>query len=1317
MNKTKKSILSIVMSIVIMLTTCLPLNFSVYAADATITLKHNKVKFGDNIEFSINGYDTTNNGAKWIALYDVTDTNGEITEEIKYEYRTYIYPNGGTDYSFKTDATGDKGLFCEVGRNYKIRLYSDFSYAVVSDSGVINVVSEITEPTNPSVVATASTVKLGDNLEFTISNYDVSNTAAWIALYDVTDTNGEITEEIKQSYKGYLYLNESKNYSFNSATYCEVGRTYKAKLWANGDYLPVCESSPVKIISETLEAQVTVTPEQIDSDGTVTVKITGIDPKSTGLWLSFVDGTEANIFRYYDYKYMNELNGGTGIFTFDPTGSGKGDWGFKCEIGKSYKFFLFTDGGYNRVATSNVFTINAPPELKDVEGKFDYKTNQASIRGRITSGKGKEIDLTLKTPAGAEKKYTTTTRLGGQFYLQTQDSFTEDGIYEITATGQKVETPVTVNFKHDINDTIPELSISNSIIQKQADIGVTISGVSDKTKGYKLALYSENKLLWEKSIDQLYFTDKTFSFYGENELSANDFTNNYVDGKSYEFRITTNGESKAISQSFCVVGGAYCATKQALYERNQPVEIKVDNVPNPQPRDWVGMYKANEDNKIKLIWYGYLEELEVKDGYYIFDPETAFLEGFFMENASQYKGGESFKLRLFSGDNYENVLYTTQPFDVISDAEISADVTELSGIASIAGNITAGKDAIILFDITAPNGKVDQKVEISSDNGNFYCNFPFDTTVYGKYTVKVSSPNCADVVSIAFDYSNASSELLPTASLQKKIMLADEAITLTLNDIQDIQNDYIALYEADDENYSNPIWSNRLGNIKDISAVEPLLPNQTRVVFHPNTIRSQNKNRYVGGKQYKFVTFYGNSALVQCRTEKFSLSDITANCIVDVANKTVTMEGSLSSKTAQQIEATLISPTGKKQTYTTISDKNGEFSTAVQIPFIENGVYEVLISCTALNQSITVTFEYNMDIFVNVVADYQNKKLIIDGRIFGGAGETVSALVKNSTNHTSFVESTLSKLYGEFNFIVPINSDTTDTYDITITHGLNVYHMTFEYIPRVAVNNQTKEITISGYSELQKGSQITLKVINPSAKIDKLAQVAVDEAGYYEFSYTLTSQVAGTYKVYIGGVGKTSPEEFSFHVYNAANPPQNTHTPDTVITTDSGGLGVVIEVPKEVTNVTNPNLTVNELPHWAESTREFAKAADNYRLIKTFLINLYDSTTLITKVEGGKIKLTIPFEGDSTKQYFVLRYNDDNTVTELATTYKDGKITFETDHFSTYAIAVKTDIVSEKPITEVPRTADTMPISAVWILSLIGCALLVLGKINSKIKE
>ncbi|MEG2429312.1 MAG: LPXTG cell wall anchor domain-containing protein, partial [Oscillospiraceae bacterium] len=63
------------------------------------------------------------------------------------------------------------------------------------------------------------------------------------------------------------------------------------------------------------------------------------------------------------------------------------------------------------------------------------------------------------------------------------------------------------------------------------------------------------------------------------------------------------------------------------------------------------------------------------------------------------------------------------------------------------------------------------------------------------------------------------------------------------------------------------------------------------------------------------------------------------------------------------------------------------------------------------------------------------------------------------------------------------------------------------------------------------------------------------------------------------------------------------------------------------------------------------------------------------------------------------------TITELKAVYKDGMVTFETDHFSKFAIATAKN----------PQTSDATPIIPLMALVTIAGATLVITKKSKKI--
>lgn len=75
---------------------------------------------------------------------------------------------------------------------------------------------------------------------------------------------------------------------------------------------------------------------------------------------------------------------------------------------------------------------------------------------------------------------------------------------------------------------------------------------------------------------------------------------------------------------------------------------------------------------------------------------------------------------------------------------------------------------------------------------------------------------------------------------------------------------------------------------------------------------------------------------------------------------------------------------------------------------------------------------------------------------------------------------------------------------------------------------------------------------------------------------------------------------------------------------------------------------------------------------------------LISDFGGGKVKVDIPFtpaKGNEGKDYKVLYIADDGKTEEISTSYKDGYLMVELEHFSEYVIV--RDVVAEQPPTNV----------------------------------
>lgn len=97
-------------------------------------------------------------------------------------------------------------------------------------------------------------------------------------------------------------------------------------------------------------------------------------------------------------------------------------------------------------------------------------------------------------------------------------------------------------------------------------------------------------------------------------------------------------------------------------------------------------------------------------------------------------------------------------------------------------------------------------------------------------------------------------------------------------------------------------------------------------------------------------------------------------------------------------------------------------------------------------------------------------------------------------------------------------------------------------------------------------------------------------------------------------------------------------------------------------------------------------------------LNLFDANKAEINQLSGKIKVTLDVPFEVSKGYTVKVYRvDGDKLTECASTVKDGKITFETDHFSTYVFTEE---------ATVPDTGDSSNVHILAVIFMAGCVIL-----------
>ena len=113
-------------------------------------------------------------------------------------------------------------------------------------------------------------------------------------------------------------------------------------------------------------------------------------------------------------------------------------------------------------------------------------------------------------------------------------------------------------------------------------------------------------------------------------------------------------------------------------------------------------------------------------------------------------------------------------------------------------------------------------------------------------------------------------------------------------------------------------------------------------------------------------------------------------------------------------------------------------------------------------------------------------------------------------------------------------------------------------------------------------------------------------------------------------------------------------------------------------------------------------------------LKLVDAENAVIQPDG-KVKITLPvFENIKDAKYVAVYRLDDSKFTHLSTSeVKDGKFTFETDHFSTYLFASVDNPATDSTVDgSETTTGDTAPIAGMMVAALaaVGAVVLVSAK-------
>jgi len=142
--------------------------------------------------------------------------------------------------------------------------------------------------------------------------------------------------------------------------------------------------------------------------------------------------------------------------------------------------------------------------------------------------------------------------------------------------------------------------------------------------------------------------------------------------------------------------------------------------------------------------------------------------------------------------------------------------------------------------------------------------------------------------------------------------------------------------------------------------------------------------------------------------------------------------------------------------------------------------------------------------------------------------------------------------------------------------------------------------------------------------------------------------------------------------------------------------------------------TLIEVDVIGKNHKEFKEILDRLKKDDGMIydLSLYSETLskYITKLDNGKFKVRVPlkdeYKNKKLKAYYI---TDEDEIEEYNISIEDGYAVFETDHFSTYTIAVEGDILP-------PKTFDGINLSLMLVLisfiSLIGTGLYLKKRFN-----
>lgn len=331
------------------------------SADYTLTLSTDSIDRADTITIKWDVDPNQRQNRDWIGLYKVGDRAENYGE-----------------WFYVRNAEGNERIRVNEAGTYEFRYYSNDSYNLVASSEQFTVrntgnnTGGNTGDVNINVSDTAISPGEALNVSWSISGGEYQE-RDWIGLYETNDDS--------RDYGEWFYVNQSSG--SERITIDEAG-TYEFRYFANDTFDLLATSDTITVRNDTNNTgnyDLEVSPQSTSAGSAVNVRWSAPSSQhQTDDWIAVYETGDSDR-DYGDWFYVRTPNGDESLRITNPG---------------TYEVRYFTNNSFNRVETSNIFTITGSSN-----GGGGNETGYEVSSDRSSYQLGDEADAIWDAPGGA----------------------------------------------------------------------------------------------------------------------------------------------------------------------------------------------------------------------------------------------------------------------------------------------------------------------------------------------------------------------------------------------------------------------------------------------------------------------------------------------------------------------------------------------------------------------------------------------------------------------------------------------------------------------------------------------------------------------------------------------------------------------------------------------------------------------------------------------------------------------------------------------------------------------------------------------------